>query len=301
MFSKRKNIPRMTRFRIKILVLIILSGALIISGCVHSSKDESSLTPTVSRSPLAGEEIEQYFRIVTPQSNTDDTPCSGTKLPQAEYVAERDALVEHAISSQHLEDGYVIAALRNVPRHCFVPEEFLDKAYFDTALPIGYGQTISQPSLVAYMTELLELKDGDKVLEIGTGSGYQAALLAELGTVEVFSVEIVPQLYERSAQILHDLGYDEVHTKQEDGYYGWPEYAPFDAIIVTAAPDHLPGPLANQLAEGGILVIPIGPQGWYQTLWKFVKTGGELIAYNMGPVVFVPFTGEGNQEPTPVP
>ncbi len=185
--------------------------------------------------------------------------------------------------------------------HCFVTEAFIEKAYFDTALPIGYGQTISQPSLVAYMTELLELQEGDKVLEIGTGSGYQAALLAELGTVDVFSIEIVPQLYERSTLILNDLAYDEVYTKQADGYYGWPEHAPFDAIIVTAAPDHLPGPLANQLAEGGILVIPIGPQGWYQTLWKFVKTGGELIAYNMGPVVFVPFTGEGIHEPTIVP
>ena len=147
----------------------------------------------------------------------------------------------------------------------------------------------------------MELEVGDKVLEIGTGSGYQVAILAELGFVDVYSIEIVPELYERSTQILSDLGYEEVHTKQADGYYGWQENAPFDAIIVTAAPDHLPAPLAEQLAEGGIMVIPIGQQGWYQTLWKFVKMQGELTAYNMGPVVFVPFTGEGIKEPTPNP
>ena len=282
------------------LLVVILFGVSIILGCGPAGIEEIVQIPTVESSPVA-EEIEQQVKDKTHQTNANDLPCSGTKLPQAEYVAEREALVEHAITSQHLKDEDVITALRNVPRHCFVTAEFLEKAYYDLALPIGFGQTISQPSLVAYMTELLELKEGDKVLEIGTGSGYQAALLAELGTVDVFSIEIVPQLYERSTQILDDLGYDEVYTKQADGYYGWPEYAPYNAIIVTAAPDHLPGPLANQLAEGGILVIPIGPQGWYQTLWKFVKTGGELIAYNMGPVVFVPFTGEGIQEPTPVP
>lgn len=264
------------------LLVIIFFGVVIILGCDTAGLEETVQIPTVESSPVAEEEIEQQVKNKTHQTIASDSPCSGTKLPQAEYVAERDALVDHAITSQHLEDDDVITALRNVPRHCFVTEEFLDKAYFDTALPI-------------------ELKEGDKVLEIGTGSGYQAALLAELDTVDVFSIEIVPQLYERSTQILNDLGYDEVYTKQADGYYGWPEHAPFNAIIVTAAPDHLPGPLANQLAEGGILVIPIGPQGWYQTLWKFVKTGGELIAYNMGPVVFVPFTGEGIQEPTPVP
>ncbi len=143
------------------------------------------------------------------------------------------------------------------------------------------------------MTELLELKPGEKVLEIGTGSGYQAAVLAELGGVEVYSIEIVPQLAESAAQRLQSLGYSQIHLKQGDGYYGWPEAAPFDAIIVTAAPDHLPAPLAEQLAEGGRLVIPIGPPGWYQTLWKFVREDGELRAFNLGGVAFVPFTGEG--------
>jgi protein-L-isoaspartate(D-aspartate) O-methyltransferase len=183
--------------------------------------------------------------------------------------------------------------MRMVPRHKFVPPDLLDQAYDDHPLSIGYGQTISQPYIVAWMTELLDLKPGEKVLEIGTGSGYQAAVLAELGYVDVYSIEIVPELASSAAQRLQKLGYSQVHVKQGDGYYGWPEYAPFDAIIVTAAPDHMPAPLAAQLAEGGRLVIPIGPPGWYQTLWKFVEEKGELRAYHMGGVVFVPFTGGG--------
>jgi protein-L-isoaspartate(D-aspartate) O-methyltransferase len=166
-------------------------------------------------------------------------------------------------------------------------------AYEDHPLPIGYGQTISQPSLVAHMTEILDLKPGEKVLEIGTGSGYQAAILAELGFVEVYTIEIVPQLAENAASLLQSLGYENAHVKQGDGYYGWEEHAPFDAIIVTAAPDHLPAPLVSQLAENGRMVIPIGPPGWYQTLWKFVYEEDKLLAYNLGGVSFVPFTGEG--------
>lgn len=226
------------------------------------------------------------------------TPSQRTEVPEdsAEvdpFVEARQRLVAHAVAAQNLQDADVIKALGAVPRHRFVPESLVESAYLDTALPIGYGQTISQPSLVALMTEMLDLEPGDKVLEIGTGSGYQAAMLAELGTVEVYSIEIVPELYERATGILNELGYAEVKTRQGDGYYGWAAYAPFNAIIVTAAPDHMPPPLAEQLAEGGRMVIPIGPQGFYQTLWKFVKEEGELTAYNMGMVVFVPLTGEG--------
>jgi protein-L-isoaspartate(D-aspartate) O-methyltransferase len=183
--------------------------------------------------------------------------------------------------------------MQTVQRHKFVPPDLIDQAYENHPLAIGYGQTISQPYVVAWMTELLELKPGEKVLEIGTGSGYQAAVLAELGYVDVYSIEIVPELASSAAQRLEEMDYSQVHVKQGDGYYGWPEYAPFDAIIVTAAPDHLPAPLAAQLAEGGRLVIPIGPPGWYQSLWKFVEKNGELVAYNMGGVSFVPFTGAG--------
>jgi protein-L-isoaspartate(D-aspartate) O-methyltransferase len=232
---------------------------------------------------------------------------SGVPAQPATSAPEQDAftqarleLVEQDIEGAGILNQDVLRAMRTVPRHAFVPSDYVDQAYEDHPLPIGYGQTISQPYIVAWMTELLELQPGEKVLEIGTGSGYQAAVLAELGYVDVYSIEIVPELAESAAARLQDLGYANVLVKQADGYYGWPEYAPFDAIIVTAAPDHLPAPLAGQLAEGGRLVIPIGPPGWYQSLWKFVQQDGELKAYNLGGVVFVPFTGSG-VEPASTP
>jgi protein-L-isoaspartate(D-aspartate) O-methyltransferase len=145
------------------------------------------------------------------------------------------------------------------------------------------------------MTELLDLQRGEKVLEIGTGSGYQAAVLAELDlALEIYSIEIIPELAERAAEQLEAAGYERVRVKQGDGYYGWEEHAPFDAVVVTAAPDHLPQPLADQLAPDGQLVIPIGPPGGYQTLWRFTKEDGELAAENLGRVAFVPLTGEGH-------
>ena len=211
-------------------------------------------------------------------------------------------MVDRTITARGVTDPDVLRAMRTIPRQDFVPTDYLQQAYEDHPLPIGYGQTISQPYIVAWMTELLDLKQGEKVLEIGTGSGYQAAVLVELGFVEVYSIEIVPQLAESAAARLKDLGY-ECQVKQGDGYYGWPEYAPFDAIIVTAAPDHLPAPLVAQLKEGGRIVIPIGPPGGFQSLWKFVKQGGEMKAYDMGGVMFVPFTGQGINQPagTPLP
>jgi protein-L-isoaspartate(D-aspartate) O-methyltransferase len=174
-----------------------------------------------------------------------------------------------------------------------VTVDYLFHAYDDQPLPIAYGQTISQPFIVAWMTELLELKPGVKVLEIGTGSGYQAAVLAELGYVAVYSIEIIPELAEEAAARLQNLGYTDIHLKQGDGYFGWVEFAPFDAIIVTAAPDHLPAPLVAQLTPGGCIVIPIGPPGGYQTLWRFVNEKDGLKAYSLGGVSFVPFSGEG--------
>ncbi|MFN2283171.1 MAG: protein-L-isoaspartate(D-aspartate) O-methyltransferase, partial [Anaerolineae bacterium] len=200
-------------------------------------------------------------------------------------------MVESTIVERGVSDPDLVRAMQTVPRHRFVPAEYMEQAYADHPLPIGYGQTISQPYIVAWMTELLALQPGEKVLEIGTGSGYQAAVLAELGNIDVYSIEIVPELAEQVATRLRDLGYTDVHLKQGDGYYGWEEYAPFDAIIVTAAPDHLPAPLVQQLRDGGRLVIPIGPPGGYQSLWQFVKDGDDLRAYNMGGVTFVPFTG----------
>jgi protein-L-isoaspartate(D-aspartate) O-methyltransferase len=247
---------------------------------------QASETPAPPSSPSA---------IVSATASSPFSPGE-----EAAFLEERLKLVR-GIEAQGVSDPDVLRAMRTVPRHKFVPSDFLDQSYEDHALPIGYGQTISQPYIVAWMTDVLELKPGEKVLEIGTGSGYQAAVLAELGYVEVYSIEIVPELAESAARRLDELGYTQIHTMQGDGYYGWEEYAPFDAIIVTAAPDHLPAPLAEQLAEGGRLVIPIGPPGGYQSLWKFVKENGELKAYNMGGVIFVPFTGEGITNATPAP
>jgi len=206
-------------------------------------------------------------------------------------------MVIETIEKRGIVDEDVLRAMRSVPRHLFVPENQQDFAYGDYPLPIGYGQTISQPYIVALMTELLELKEDNRVLEIGTGSGYQAAILAEIPGLEVYTMEIVPELAASACQRLKDLGYTNVECRQGDGYFGWPEHGPFDAIIVTAAPDHVPQPLVDQLVEGGRMVIPIGPPGSYQTLWKFVKQpDGELKAFNMGGVAFVPFTGEGMKE-----
>jgi len=202
-------------------------------------------------------------------------------------------MVDQTMKTRDIVDSDVLHAMQTVRRHEFVPDAYVDQAYADHPLPIGYGQTISQPYIVAWMTQLLELEPGAKVLEIGTGSGYQAAVLAELPQVKVYTIEIVPELAEQASQRLARLGYADVVTKQDDGYYGWPEHAPFDAIIVTAAPDHLPQPLAEQLADGGRLVIPIGSPGSYQSLWQFTKSGDDLKARNMGGVIFVPFTGPG--------
>jgi protein-L-isoaspartate(D-aspartate) O-methyltransferase len=202
-------------------------------------------------------------------------------------------MVLNTIKGRGVQDPDVLRAMRSVQRHQFVPDEYREMAYADRPLPIGYGQTISQPYIVAWMTELLELAPGARVLEIGTGSGYQAAVLAELPEVDVYTIEIVPQLAEQARQRLTRLGYTGIDAKQDDGYYGWPEHAPFDAVIVTAAPDHLPQPLVEQLAEGGRLVIPIGPPGSYQSLWQFVKADDGLQARNLGGVAFVPFTGPG--------
>jgi protein-L-isoaspartate(D-aspartate) O-methyltransferase len=232
--------------------------------------------------------------------NKTSTPSS---IQEDRFTQARLELVENDIEGAGIMNKDVLRAIRTVPRHEFVSPDYVDQAYENHPLPIGYGQTISQPYIVAWMTELLRLQPGEKVLEIGTGSGYQAAILAELGYVDIYTIEIVPELAESAALRLKELGYKNVRVKQGDGYYGWPEYAPFDAIIVTAAPDHLPAPLAGQLAEGGRLVIPIGPSGWYQSLWKFINEKGELKAYNMGGVGFVPFTGPGVEghgaEPTP--
>jgi len=201
-------------------------------------------------------------------------------------------MVYTQMRSRDITDERVLAVMEKVPRHEFVLPENLEQAYDDHPLPIGYGQTISQPYIVALMTQMLDLLPGQKVLEIGTGSGYQAAVLAEL-TDQVYTLEIIPELARSARATLNRLGYDYVTSKQGDGYWGWEEHAPFDAIIVTAAPDHIPQPLLSQLADGGHMVIPVGPPGGYQSLWLITREGDEFRNFNWGGVRFVPLTREG--------
>jgi protein-L-isoaspartate(D-aspartate) O-methyltransferase len=201
---------------------------------------------------------------------------------------KREQMVVHQMQRRDITSREVLDAMRAVPRHAFVPDNVKSEAYADWPLPIGEGQTISQPYIVAYMTQALAIKKGDKVLEIGTGSGYQAAVLAEMGA-EVYSVEIVEPLGRRAADTLQRLGY-KVHVKIGDGYDGWPKKAPFDGIIVTAAPKKIPAPLVSQLKEGGHLVIPVGT--FNQTLEVYTKTKGELVLQETLPVRFVPMTGK---------
>lgn len=187
-----------------------------------------------------------------------------------------------------IRDEDVLRVMMSVPRHRFVRPELRPFAYENTPLPIGYGQTISQPHVVALMTELLAPTKADKILEIGTGSGYQAAILAELAR-EVFTLEIVEPLAQRAGELLAELGYNNVKIRVSDGYSGWKEEAPFQGIMVTCALDHIPPALVEQLAEGGRLVIPVGPAGEVQRLYRAVKEEGELRLEEHGEVIFVPF------------
>jgi len=194
------------------------------------------------------------------------------------------------IEGRGIKDKDVLRAMQTVPRHEFVPPECVDQAYEDHPLPIGYGQTISQPYIVAVMTELLQLRRDSRVLEVGTGSGYQAAILAEL-TEQVYTVEIVQPLFEAAKERLARLGYSNVTVKYGDGYHGWEEHAPYDAIIVTCAPEHIPQPLIDQLADGGRMVVPVGPPGAYQALWLVERRGEEVKSTQLMGVAFVPLTG----------
>ncbi|MCD6521308.1 protein-L-isoaspartate(D-aspartate) O-methyltransferase [Candidatus Calescamantes bacterium] len=213
-----------------------------------------------------------------------------SQLQSEDWEKLRREMVEKQIIARGVKDPRLIQAMLKVERHLFVPPAYRHLAYTDQPLPIGEGQTISQPYIVALMTELLELKGDEKVLEIGTGSGYQAAILAELAQ-EVYTIEIIPKLAESARKRLEKLGYKNIKVKCGDGYMGWEEYAPFDAIIVTCAPDHIPKPLLEQLKEGGRMVIPVGE--YYQELILVRKKEGKIIKRSIIPVRFVPMTGEG--------
>lgn len=208
---------------------------------------------------------------------------------QNDYRTERNRMVDRQLANRGIRDEATLNAMRTVKRHHFVPRQRISQAYDDSPLPIGYGQTISQPYIVALMTELVEPEPGMRVLEIGTGSGYQAAVLAEIVDT-VYTIEIIEPLGTAAAGVLEQNGYTNVLVKLADGYHGWEEYAPFDAIVVTAAAEHIPPPLIEQLAPGGRMIIPVGSPYFTQNLMLVEKNGERVRTRNILPVRFVPFT-----------
>jgi protein-L-isoaspartate(D-aspartate) O-methyltransferase len=218
-----------------------------------------------------------------------------TLLFADQYASARKRMVDTQIRARGIKSADVLRAMETVPRHLYIPAPRRGQAYNDHPVPIGYGQTISQPYIVAYMTELLQPKPNHRVLEIGTGSGYQAAILAEI-VDKVYTVEIVEELAKSSSELLKNLGYDNIKVKHADGYYGWEEHAPFDSIMVTAAAEFVPPPLIKQLKVGGIMCIPVGPPFHIQTLYLIRKVSEENIETTvLGQVRFVPLTRkEGN-------
>jgi protein-L-isoaspartate(D-aspartate) O-methyltransferase len=210
-------------------------------------------------------------------------------LQEDKYLKTRELMVEEQIENRGITDQSTLDAIKKVPRHKFVPPNIVENAYDDRPLPIGYGQTISQPYIVAYMTAVIYPKAGQKVLEIGTGSGYQAAVLSEI-VDSVFTIEIITELYRSSEKRLKELGYKNVLCKNADGYYGWEKYAPFDAIVVTAASEYIPPPLIAQLKDGGKMIIPVGSPFLNQSLILVEKKGKDITTTSLLPVRFVPFT-----------
>ena len=209
-------------------------------------------------------------------------------VPLQDFTKLREAMVSSQIEARGVKDATTLAALRKVPRHQFVAANQATDAYDDSPLPIGYGQTISQPYIVAYMTEIIKPKPGYKVLEIGTGSGYQAAILGEIVS-KVSTVEIIPELGKQASTRLKTLNYKNIEVKIADGYHGWKEHAPFDAIVVTAAAEYIPPPLKEQLKDGGRMIIPVGSPYMTQQLMLIEKKGNKYLTKSMMPVRFVPF------------
>ena len=232
---------------------------------------------------------QQQGMPVTADSTGDKAAFTESRLQEA----RRQRMVHTQLRARGIANQRVLDAMASVPRHLFVPESIRERAYEDRPLPIGERQTISQPYIVAFMTQAVDPEKTDRVLEIGTGSGYQAAVLAEV-VKEVYTIEIIPSLAERSSRLLSALQYDNVHTRTGDGYFGWPEAAPFDAIVVTAAPDHIPKALVDQLAVGAHLVIPVGEH--YQELLRITNQGdGKTQTESLMPVRFVPFLRRSDQ------
>jgi len=218
------------------------------------------------------------------------TACGQKPSAPSDFAVERERMVQQQLRTRGIKDERVLAALAKVPREEFVPQDSRAASYEDGPLPIGYDQTISQPYIVAFMTEKLQPKPNNRVLEVGTGCGYQAAVLAEL-VADVYTIEIIEPLAKNAEATLQRLGYKNVHVKVGDGYSGWPEHAPFDAIIVTCAPNHVPQQLTNQLKDGGRMIIPVGER-FAQELYLLEKKDGRLRESAVLPVRFVPMAGE---------
>jgi len=250
---------------------ILVLGAVLVSGLAGCDKDKK-LPPQLPAPP--------------------SSQAQQTKL---DYEQMRRDMVQQLKQQGMLESAAVAEAMTATPRHLFVPEELRHLAYYDTPLPIGEDQTISAPGVVAKMTELLEPQPEDVILEVGTGSGYQAAVLSHL-VKQVYTIEILAPLAESAEKRLKELGYDNVTVRCGDGYQGWPEYAPFNGIIVTCAPEEIPQPLEEQLKEGGRMVIPVGPEHGIQQLYLLQKRGGTISKTVVLSVQFVPMTGEAEQE-----
>lgn len=278
----------MAAWRTRFLTLAVIVAA----GC--TSQPSPSLLLPIGSAEDSAPDGDGALATGTAQATPQAAAAAelNRQLPDTDELrARREALVQGAIVPA-VDDERIVEAFRTVPRHAFVPTDVVQRAYGDFPLPIEAGQTISQPSLVAMMTELLEIESGDRVLEVGTGSGFQAAILRQL-TDEVYSVEIIPELSGIASAVLKRLGYGDIELERRDGYLGWPEAAPFDAIVVTAAADHLPRPLVEQLSpDGGRMVIPIGPVGDVQTLWLVTRTGEDVAMEEVLPVQFVPLTRE---------
>ncbi|MBI3814834.1 MAG: protein-L-isoaspartate(D-aspartate) O-methyltransferase [Nitrospinae bacterium] len=233
-----------------------------------------------------------HFFSPSPLNAAEDNPL--TPFNKGEFASARKKMVERDLKGRDIIDPKVLEIMGKVERHRFVDKHFQSVAYADHPLPIDEGQTISQPYIVALMTQVLKLKSGDKILEIGTGSGYQAAVLSEI-TPNIYTIEIRKKLADKAESRLKELGYGNVKVKAADGYFGWEEHAPFDAIIVTCAANHIPPPLTKQLKEGGRLVIPLGSTTYYQTLTLITKIKGELDVQHISGVAFVPMVGEAEK------
>ena len=286
---------------ILLALLGLLLAAGLAGGCPATEKEDTARQPAAEQpapAEVAAEPVEpdQQAAVAPQEEQTPPAPPEWSRPRFDEYAEERADMVEGQIADRGVRDADVLDAMRHVPRHLFIPRARRHAAHADGPLPIGQGQTISQPYIVGLMTELLELEPGEKVLEIGTGSGYQAAVLSEM-TPHVYTIEILGALHESASARLKDLGYATIEQRQDDGYYGWTEAAPFDAIIVTAAAGHVPPPLVAQLKPGGRMAIPVGPVYGAQQLLLISKDDeGRLRTQSVLPVRFVPMTGHAMEQ-----